>query len=192
MKYLFLILVSFGIISCLEKQENSIETSNPQIPDSINSDLANLLDVKSQEELKPKKKLKPIIKYRIDLDKIDTFECNLEVVLHVEMNLDSLYTQDIDALLKTMDSSCSNNVEFSEISNMVLFETIENYPVETLELLLSNNYSYDFEYIYSVLSYSLGDLPQVEEIEKRIIEKNLKGTRVDSVINALKIAVETY
>ncbi len=154
MKYFAItLIICFGLISCVDKPRKINESYILDTPDSIENDLSDLLEVKSYEELNPKKKVEPIVKYRIDLDKIDSFHCNIEVIIHVEINMDSLTKKDIDALLKTIDNSCSNNAEFSEVSNMVLFKTIENYPIETLELLQSNRNTYDFEYIYSVLCY---------------------------------------
>lgn len=192
MKYFVItVIICFGLISCIDKPRKINESYLLDTPDSIDRDFSDILEVKSYEELKPKKE-EPVIKYRIDLDKIDSFHCNIEVINHVDMNMDSLTKKDIDALFMTIDSVCSENTEFSEVSNFVIFKTIKNYPIISMKLLQANRNKYDFEYIYSVLCYSLGAMPPIDEIEKKIIEKKLKGPIVDSVMNALKIAVETY
>ena len=73
----------------------------------------------------------------------------------------------------------------------MLFETIERYPVLTLELL-KDSVKYDFEVIYQELTSPLHDLIPLSKIDESISKHNMKGSKVDSVKKALIIAIERY
>ena len=62
-------------------------------------------------------------------------KCNIKLVVEVEKNLDSLSYNHIYNLLCTIDESCSNNAEFSEFSNRMLFSVLQRYPTDFIKVL---------------------------------------------------------
>jgi len=55
-------------------------------------------------------------------------KCDLNKVEAVAKNLDELSLEMVDALFETLDSTCTNNVEFIEWSNEVLFDVLAQEP----------------------------------------------------------------
>lgn len=193
MRYSLIIFLCIGLFSCHRRQDQHNRASTDLKSDSIDRDISDLIEIQQMESVESKKKnekRKPGL--RLDLAKIDSFECNTQIILYVSENMDSLTTNDIDALLRTFDESCTNNVEFLEFSNEVLCETLDHYPLQTLSLLEASD-SYHFKSIFQELRSPLHDLLpiQIDKIQKLIYLKKLKGDRIDSVLAALKIALDS-
>jgi len=62
-------------------------------------------------------------------------KCDFEILITVSEQMDSLNFKIINEFLCTFDTSCVNNVEFSQWSNELLFTVIYNYPVEFLDVV---------------------------------------------------------
>ncbi len=158
MRYIFSLILFLSLFACHKKQnENSgIE------PDSGNNELSEILEViETDSGHLMNNDNRSII--GIDTEQVDTIPCNIQILVSVNKNFESLSKIEIDSLLMTFSQSCSNNIEFSEFSNELLFETIERYPVLTLELL-KDSVKYDFEVIYQELTSPLHDLIPLSKI----------------------------
>lgn len=80
----------------------------------------------------------------------DSCRCSIEIVKHTEANIKALTEKDLYHFLLTFDSSCSNNAEFSEYSNELLFQVLERYPSYCVRLLTKQS-QLSKGYIYSEL-----------------------------------------
>lgn len=94
-------------------------------------------------------------------------KCDIQVIVETEKSLLELSDDQIKCFLEGFSESCSNNVEYSEYSNEVLFKVISKYPDKFLSAL--SNLKIEREYIYSELSNSILDFDLLD-IRKRIEE----------------------
>src|SRR5690606_30369658 len=62
------------------------------------------------------------------VDKFDSTKCDLNIVLEVSENQDNLDLKLVSRFLRTLNGECTNNVEFSEFSNEMLFVVLVKRP----------------------------------------------------------------
>jgi hypothetical protein len=108
----------------------------------------------------------------------DSLKCNRNILLEFDNHLDSLNNKLAKDFLHTFDKSCSNNVEFSEWSNELLFQFIEHYP-DIFIKLLSSKEIFDTTYIYKNLETPVNDGINLEKIRA-----NIKSVKSNSPIKA--------
>ncbi len=80
----------------------------------------------------------------------DCTKCDIQIVINTNKRLQELTRENIHCFLLGFDKSCSNNVEYSEFSNEVLFKVVYNYPNEFINAL--SNMLIDQTYILEELS----------------------------------------
>lgn len=129
----------------------------------------------------------------INDNKKDTIECNIGIVLSTLNKIDSLSDPEIRLFLKTFSPKCRNNVEFSELSNEMLFKVLEKHPDAFIRIICDSQLTndIDFETIYKELKSPLHDLIPFDRIKSATESILFKCERADSVINALTIALES-
>lgn len=121
-----------------------------------------------------------------DTSSANSTRCNIDVLVTVSQNLNSLSVAEIDKFLKTFSDEFRNNVEHSEWSNELLFGVIYAYPAETIRLL--NDSTYEFTTIYDKLASPLNDKYMPVDIIERIKKLGLSEPIADSMLNSLKVA----
>lgn len=94
--------------------------------------------------------------------------CNTQIVLETNNKIERLAVSDIHCFLKSVDSSCSNNIEYSEFSNEVLFKIVQKYPNEFIEALSMSEVNVDHI---------------IEELKKPIIDHDLHEIKLIYVNN---------
>lgn len=114
---------------------------------------------------------------------VDSVKCSSGILLGTLQNIDSLSNERIDLFLKTFSESCSNNAEFSEFSQKLIFEVFGRYPREVVELITQNNYN--LAGITSELESPLLD-PLIEPIISGIKSTGITNVKIDSIITALE------
>jgi len=87
---------------------------------------------------------------------VDCKRCNISIVREVEADIEKLSDTQLKLFLCSFGDSCSNNIEFSEYSNKVLFDVLQNYP-EKMIRVLGQDSNLDLAYLFSVLSSPLSD-----------------------------------
>lgn len=107
-------------------------------------------------------------------------KCNLINVATLDKNIYKLDYQQVADFLCTMDSKCSNNVEYAEYSNGVLFKLILNYPQVFVDILskypeLSNDYLFS-QLSSPLLDYDLNEVSMLitgtkgnKKVKKKIL-----------------------
>ena len=122
--------------------------------------------------------------------KQETKECNkcdIKTVLKTSEKISQLTEGDIACFLLGFGDTCSNNVEYSEFSNEVLFKVVAKYPKEFLDVFSRDLINQG--YILKELSTPLLDF-NLEEIVggvKSIREESeIKGR----ILNSLQKAIE--
>lgn len=82
--------------------------------------------------------------------------CDIKVIKAAKKKLHALSYQDIYNLLCTFSKECSDNAEYTEFSNAILFNVISRYPRPLIEIL-TNNPTLDHDYIYAQLASPILD-----------------------------------
>ena len=187
----FSLLLLLLFPGCNRSSENQEENTTAETPLDSGSKMPEEMVVKIPKKNSSRytdKVISSTTRSHLDLDQVEIFTCNISVVLHVNMNMDSLTTKDIDAFFRTFDQSCRDNVEFSEFSNETLFMLLENYPGEALRVLQEHGSDFDLKTIYEEIRSPLLDQIPINQINKAIINQKLKGPVIDSVKAALEVA----
>ena len=89
-------------------------------------------------------------------------KCDMELLHLSEKTKVSFSKTEITSMFCTMDHSCSNNAEFSEVSNEILFKIFINQPELALQSL-SENAQFDLNYICAELTRPVNDGINVQE-----------------------------
>jgi len=117
----------------------------------------------------------------------DSIRCDILVVKYTETHLNELLNADLYKFLYTFSKDCSQNVEYSEYSNEMLFRVLEKYP-EQLINCMSTEKGLDLDYIFSELSAPLHDIDGKVIYEK---VQNVSGDILfkEKILEALKKAI---
>jgi hypothetical protein len=97
-------------------------------------------------------------------------KCDIEVLKYTENHLANLSRKEVAEFLCTFHSSCSNNVEYSEYSNELLFRVLDKYTDDFIWVIANTQVCK--KYIYERLSTPLFDVDvnalkvKVQEIRK--------------------------
>lgn len=118
----------------------------------------------------------------------DECKCNIQNVLEVKLNLDSLTPEILQNFFCTFDDSCKNNVEFSQFSNGMLFEVMNKSPQLLLEVL-ENQSDLTKQSVYEELESPIDDRYMPIDLIKKIDSETPTAL---AVIDALKIAQSKY
>lgn len=118
----------------------------------------------------------------------DCKKCDLEKLLDLSENLDNLTYKTVKNFICTFDTTCHNNIEFSEWSNELLFKLIEH------DVNLLNNALNELGYKYVKLIGQELETPIINFDLKKIyiLIKNSKGPKdiIEKEKKAIKIAAE--
>ncbi|MGE5457590.1 MAG: hypothetical protein ACM3RX_04485 [Methanococcaceae archaeon] len=117
-----------------------------------------------------------------------TFKCNVDFVLEIHENLDSLTVNEIIEFLKVFSIECRNNAEFSEFSNEVLFEVMDRQPDKFIKAICETQADVEYQLIYDEIKSPVHDLIPINKIKKSIESVPQRCERIDSVIKSLDIA----
>ncbi len=117
-------------------------------------------------------------------------KCNSKILVNVTNRIDSLDYNLIHKFFSTFSDSCSNNIEFSQFSNGLLFKIISKYPEFSLKCLTIEK-DLNTKSILKELEYTLLDL-NFEHLFENI--NNIKNYEImkKMVLNSLKKAHAKY
>ena len=102
-------------------------------------------------------------------------KCSVTVLRKTFDKIDKLKERDIRGFLMTFDTSCDQYVDFSEWSNEILFDVLNAYPKEVLEVLEKEKSRLNIEEILTELSAPITDKVNVHELINRIDQ--IKGNK---------------
>jgi hypothetical protein len=185
MKFLLNIIILFSFISCGSRTEQKKSPQEFPTKPADTIELSELLGANEQrsvasEPTEPKPRTKTI-----SLDSIKPTPCNIDAILYAYENIDSMSTEAIDIFLNVFSEQCSNNVEFSEFSQEMIFEVFGKYPTEVAELITKNDYN--MRALTFELEAPLLD-PLVEPIIADFKSSEFKNPKIDSIISSLERA----
>lgn len=114
-------------------------------------------------------------------------KCDIKTVLKTTEKINQLTEEDVACFLMGFDDTCSNNVEYSEFSNEVLFKVVAKYPKVFLDVFSRDLINQ--EYILDELGAPLLDFNLVEITEgvKSVKEESeIKGRVLASLQKAIE------
>jgi hypothetical protein len=115
-------------------------------------------------------------------------KCDIKKVVNLKKQLPSNATYElIKSFLLTISRDCSNNVEFIQFANEVLFETLNTSPLIVLEVIEKENI--EKSEIYRMLETPISDAINLNELILRINNLEIESIGKEKVINSLEIAV---
>lgn len=196
MRNVLCFLVILLLPSCVEKQSKNENTEKSKLQESQKELSQLLIDTVSKSEIEKKQKEEGVKqemqnrKFILNFDTVKNFDCNIQVLAHIDTRLYSLSPKDIAYFFRTIKSKCSNNAEFSEWSNELLLKILERHPEKALQILNDKNREIEFDYIYTELTTPIHDLIPIEKVQSSIRNLNLKTERNDSILMALNVALE--
>lgn len=88
------------------------------------------------------KYLLPII-LLLSLSHSKELKCSVDAVSKVESSKDSISNRIIDEFLISFNASCTNNVEYTQYSNEVLFNLVAKFPTQFTEVIIKNKSKYE-------------------------------------------------
>ena len=120
--------------------------------------------------------------------KIDTLKCNINILKSFNESLDSLQINIAKEFFLTFNDTCSNNIEYSEWSNELLFDYLSKYPKNFIEVL-SLDEKYKLNVIYKNLESPINDNYDLENIYKKIEIINTQSPIKKEILKRIKIAL---
>lgn len=127
---------------------------------------------------------------RIMNETSNCIKCNIEYAKDIVLNIDSVKDEQISLFLCSFDSRCSNNVEYYEFSNEVLFLLLSNYTSRTIKLI-NEEKNLDLIEIHNAIQNPIADNIDLQELYDKVEEvdtKSFKETKM-TVLNSIKIAM---
>ncbi|MBL4898667.1 MAG: hypothetical protein JKX76_03350 [Colwellia sp.] len=115
--------------------------------------------------------------------------CSSEILKNTEENIDNLNIVIVADFMATLHSSCSDNIEYSEWSNELLFKVLQRRP-GLFAQILSKNSSLDTDYIVYELTNPLLDVINLNQVIDTIqAGDGLSPSTKERVIKALETAI---
>ena len=111
-------------------------------------------------------------------------KCSLEILKATADSLNELDKASISAFLSTFQKGCDKNVEYSEWSNELLFQVVEQYPKLFLKVLHENN-SIDQKIILQELKTPVNDEIDLEQLIKSVEKASSNNETNKRVLEAL-------
>jgi hypothetical protein len=125
--------------------------------------------------------------------KSDTCNCNYNCWRSLSETNYKYSENELILFLRTISSTCHNNVEFSEFSNETLFKLVENNPSLFLKVMTNEKLKLEIEIINNVLENPVHDLLNLKDIYSKIEKvKPADDKTKEKVLAALKIAISKY
>jgi len=107
----------------------------------------------------------------------------------MQKNMDNIRIAEIINFLSTFDGRCANNVEYSELSNEVLYSLLCHNKAYLLVKVLSENNKLPFENITRAIENPVNDHIDINKAYKNIKAiKGYKKIRI-SILKSINIAI---
>ncbi|MCO6148484.1 hypothetical protein [Flavobacterium sp. NRK1] len=117
----------------------------------------------------------------------DSIKCNLKYLIELENKINNPEDEDILNFLYTFDISCTNNIEYSEYSNELLFQCLYKHPKQFIKLLNSNTNNLKIDTILKELENPVNDKYLINTILEKVNKLNYSKIK-ENITKALSKA----
>lgn len=136
----FVLFLMFSINGCGNNANDIKNAENKNIVEEQSDSIENTLE----EEIK-------------ESSMLDTIKCNISIVRKTDKNLNTLKKTEIELFLNTFSQECSNNIEYVEYSNEILYKVLKKHPSELI-ICLGSLESRKVDHILSEFANPLLDI----------------------------------
>jgi hypothetical protein len=121
-------------------------------------------------------------------DSLPFERCNIKVVLATERSMDDMDLSKVNKFLYSFCDSCRSNIEYSQYSNRVLFELLENHAELVLNSLKEND-ELDVDKILQEISMPVSDATDLRKLKMIIQKIEDKNDIKEGVLNSISVAI---
>jgi hypothetical protein len=162
------------------KSENTLVVKAKDSCISKESDIAEL-------ETKTEDVLPKILSKELDFSQKPE-RCDINAILQVDRSFNEIEYQDIFGFLYTFDEECSNNVEYSQFSNEILFKLFSVYPDAMVDIMTESKEQLNIKVILDVLKSPILDYDIqaiYDDVKNCSIQSPVKG----EILSSLQVAL---
>lgn len=168
----------FFLCSCQQKKDINPDKQK----DDISLSYEESKEVISEFESTSISKDKAIVKIEFN----DSLRCNIDFLVSLNNVIDNPSDNEVLSFLYTFDTSCSNNAEYLEFSNEILFDCLYKHPRQLVSLLLHQNVNTDL--IMEALESPTSDKYNIKDIIKKV-DDNIDESEIKSKVKkSLEVA----
>jgi len=119
----------------------------------------------------------------------DSCTCDVHNLVKMQENMDNLKIAEIVNFLSTFDGRCTNNIEYSELSNVILYSMLCNNMAYVVVKILSENNELPFDNIKQAIENPVNDRIDINKAYRNI--KTIKKYRNirNSILQSINIAI---
>jgi hypothetical protein len=174
-----LIFILLFFLSCKQKQTEYINTEN-------NSEISKI--VESETEKGTEKKVENVVVEKIP-------NCDLRTLVEINSLLEKgteLNDQNFTVFFANMNPECSNNVEYSEFNNELIFKTLESNPKKFVAFLSRvSKKKKILEFVLTQLRNPIHDGIELNAIYERLGKTETEDTKTKELVSeSIKKALE--
>lgn len=118
-------------------------------------------------------------------------KCDSSIIQITSQHVTNLSYDQITNFFCTMDESCINNVEFSEVSNELLFKIFLNEPKLSLKSL-NDNTDVSLDFILKRLSEPINDSIDLRKIHSNVSRIKGYNQLKEKILHSLQVAIDKY
>ena len=119
-------------------------------------------------------------------------KCSIEIVANTKNNINTLTESQLLLFLKSFDSTCQTNVEYSQFSNETLFEVLQSQTELIINCIEKYHSQIQYDIIISKLSNPIHDGFDLVKIKEKVeqIDEETKTKR--NILESLDKAIGSY
>ena len=117
------------------------------------------------------------------------YKCNQDLCLIANQNADNLTEKICLDFLMTIDSTCENDVEFSEFSNGTLYKLLEKNPLLVITTIDKYKKTIHLDLIFSMIQDPIDDSIDLIRIKSKIEKLNYQSINKLKIIKYIEIAI---
>lgn len=117
--------------------------------------------------------------------------CDIEAVIEIKANIDNLTENQVYNFLCCLDESCSENVEFTEFSNEVLYLLLSKRPELALKVL-SINTNISLNYVKMQLENPVSDKIDANNVFKMVEGVENYETIKNELLSSIRLGIVKY
>lgn len=174
-KILYIAILLILCMNCKPQKENNINCNITEQEDTltVNDSTVNDNNVTNVETMN------------------NCIRCKIDAIKEVKNNIDNLTEEQAYNFLCCIDESCSNNVEFTEFSNEILYLLLYKRPELVLRILnIHSNIS--LNYIKKQLENPVNDKIDLYNVYKSIEDVGNYEAMKKELLSSIQLAMDKY
>ena len=118
-----------------------------------------------------------------------TDTCDIQNLVNIQNNIDCVTKEEITDFLDCLDGKCKNNVEYSELSNEILYSLLCHKKAELVVTILAENERIPLENIRKIIENPVNDEIDLNKAFENVSKINIHEEVRDLILESIKIAI---